>query len=281
MLKLFSSKDSGSSRISRRLSRSSTQQSIVSTSIDWTLQKIEAYGSLESDSTLRPKAPYLVVTPDYIVKLKNRTDAMATFPQLAGGLGISSTGPTTEPPLVIPVDRIVSAFKAESTRPSFGIEVWWLSNTTHGSSRAEFCFNLPKERDDILHVIHKVKTSHRAEIDVSIPEDIEGYTLRDVFALEEPFFFHQRLESFPVVLRGIPRTTASRGFEELPRRTQGGPSYYLSIGANLLFIVEIASNRTNSLGTPAFKYYKFGIAALEIFDGQWSGHEERFVMKFR
>jgi hypothetical protein len=280
LAKLFSRNDEPVNKL-RRLSRAPTTSSTASSSsCDWKCQKIECYGALEPEGSVRPKTPYLIVTREVIVRVGSRNDAIALFPELAKGAEDEKIKPITEPPLIISVSRVVAAFKAESTRPSFGIEIWWDSPITPGFSRTSFFFNLPNEREDILRALHGVQASDDSVSSASISPEVDAH-LCSIALQEDPKYAHQRPEIFPIALRSIPRGATSQGFREVSTKTRDTPPYYLVVSANLVFIVEVSRSPDSLAGTVTSKLYKTGLAALERFDGHWADHEQRFVIRFR
>jgi Ran GTPase-activating protein (RanGAP) involved in mRNA processing and transport len=281
---LFSTKDNTPTKKLRRLSREATTSSTASSSSsDWKGQNIECHGALEPEGAVRPKSPYLIVTRDYIIRLPSRTDAIALFPELARGTELEKVQHVTDQPVTIPVSQVVAAFKAESTRPSFGIEIWWQSPVNHGLSRASFFFSLPNERENVLKAVHLVlvkQATNQLGGDVALPADIDAH-LSSIALREDPQYAHQKPEIYPVVLRSNPRGGPNQGFQDLPLKTQNGPSYYLAISANLALLVELTKTASSVSQKLASRFYKMGLASLERFDGHWTTPEQRFVLQFR
>ncbi|KAK4190366.1 hypothetical protein QBC35DRAFT_79402 [Podospora australis] len=273
----------------------SLTNSSTASSIDWRSQRVEGAGPLESDTTLlKTKTPYLVVTSDYLVKVKSRSDAIALFPCLAmdGERQKASQNPP-EPVLAIPTSSIISAFPAESTRPSFGIEVWWKGLTGNSFYRSDFFFNLPKDRNEHLyHIIRAMRVAHEDDDldmdyggggDIRRCADVEGLLSR-IQDIEEPKFKNRKLEIFPVVPRGQTRKEFIPKAEEATKKPQEGSAFYLVVGMYLCYFVEVhrgSKSSGNGGGEPTRTYRTFGLVTLESFKGEWTRHEERFIISFR
>ena len=252
-----------------------------SSSIDWKSQNIEGAAPLESDSTLlKTKTPFIVVTTDYVVKAKSRGDAVALFPGLSSQLGKQDSHHShPEPQLVIPTSSIISVFIAESTRPSFGLEVWWKGQSGHSYYRSDFFFNLPKERNEQLHhIIRAMRLNQHDEIDpVRRCADVERL-LNKIQEAEEPRFADRRLEIFPVIPRGYTRKEYIQKFEDATKKPQESSAFYLVIGTYLCYLVEVHKSK---IGEPTVRHKAFGLVTLECLQGDWSLQEERFIMTFR
>jgi hypothetical protein len=235
---------------------------------------------LERDpQLLRNKNPYIVVTTDYVVKMKGHSDAMALFPKLATGSRLS-TGPTPEPLLTIPIHSIVSIFDSESTRPSFGLEIWWRVDGTLGFKHTVFYFNLPNEREEQKqHIVRAINVNNKETSDYTrFPWEVSA-PIRRLFAAEEPSYQHQQLNIFPVVPRGMTRRDGLTRDGEKSKSVEGR-SYYLAIGAHLCCYIEISKGQVRR-GELILKHSCFGLVTLECFRGHWTPHEERFIVSFR
>lgn len=284
---------------SRRLSFSVATDSLsfmtssTSSSVDWRSQHVEGAGPLETDSTiLKTKTPYLIVTTDYLVKVKNRSDALALFPCLATEAERQKpSNNNPEPIFAIPTSSIISAFPAESTRPSFGIEVWWKGLTGNSFYRSDFFFNLPKDRNEQLYgIIRAMRVAHQddqPEMDTdgsgSIRRcaDVEGLLSR-IQNIEEPKFANRKLEIFPVVPRGNTRKEFIPKAEDATKKPQESSAFYLVVGMYLCYFVEVQRGASKGGGGELTRTYKtFGLVTLESFKGEWTRHEERFIISFR
>ncbi len=268
------SEDSRISRTSTTLSTSS------STAVDWRSQKVEGFASLEPDTQLlRNKTPYMVVTTEYILKLKNHADVLAMFPQLApeGKADASATIP--EPLLAIPLSSVVSVFIGESTRPSFGMEVWWRPTMSLAFQHTNFFFNLPTDRKiQLQHVLRALGSVSRKLVNFHrFPSEILQ-PLKKIQAIEEPDYKHQDLEIFPVVLRG--RSRKEGGEDSQKKISLETPSSYLVVGANMCYLVE-AHRAPGKRGEVLCKHKAFGLITLDCLKADWAPHEERFNIAFR
>ncbi|KAB5558181.1 hypothetical protein GE09DRAFT_1221310 [Coniochaeta sp. 2T2.1] len=266
------------------LSRSATALSTHSaaSSVDWKSQNIEGVAPLERDpQLLRNKNPYIVVTSDYVVKMKGNSDAMALFPKLSAGARPSSMGPPPEPLLKIPIHSIVSIFVSESTRPSFGMEIWWRADSTLGFKHTVFYFNLPNDREEQMqHIVRALNANNRGTSDYTrFPWEVSA-PIRRLFAAEEPSYQHQELNIFPVVPRGATRSEGLARDGEKQSKTGEGKSYYLAIGAHLCCYIEISKGQVKR-GELILKHSCFGLVTLECLRGHWTPHEERFIVSFR
>ncbi|KAL2019532.1 hypothetical protein VTK56DRAFT_9566 [Thermocarpiscus australiensis] len=273
--------DHGRLSLSTAESMSSTT-TVSSSSIDWKSQNVGGAAPLEPDThLLKTKAPYLVVTTDYVVKMKCRTDALALFPCLAiEGCKQEYHGSTPEPLLVIPIASIASVFVAESTRPSFGVEVWWRSPPSgHSFCRSEFFFGQPTERNDIMHhMIRAMRVNQQEENGVArMCQDVEGM-LNRVNEVEEPKFHHRKPEIFPVVPRGNTRRDYMPRLEDATKKPQECSAFYLVVGTYLCHLVQIQKGKG---GDHLCRHRTYGLVTLESFKGEWILHEERFNITFR
>ncbi|ROV87357.1 hypothetical protein VSDG_09864 [Cytospora chrysosperma] len=283
----------GYSRISRAYSmsfsstRSSTAGIDWKTAIDWKTQQVEAHCPVEADpQVLRSKPTYMVVTQDYIVKMKSKADALTTFPQLGSGPGgdtntISNNNsmlPPPEPLLVIPIHMVVSVFFAESSRPSFGIEIWWKSSSSRSAYiSTQVFFSLPQERADQMgKIVQQIKAKNTEFPDASlVPLEVEAQIMR-MFTEEEPGFKTCKPEIFPVVRRTSVREDAYPAKLDKTRKIQDGASWYLAVGRNMCYLAEAGP------GFPVdVRYQTFGLVNLTSFRAKWNLHEERFVLSFR
>ena len=267
------------------MSFSSTRSSTIGidwkTAIDWKTQRIEAHCPVEADPhVLRSKPTYMVVTQDYIVKMKSKADALITFPQIGAGPGKdnSSTVASPEPLLVIPIHMVVSVFLAESSRPSFGIEIWWKSSSSRAAyNSTQVFFSLPQERADLMgKIVQQLKAKNTEFPDASlVPLEVEAQIMK-IFMEEEPGFKACKPEIFPVVRRTSVREDAHSAKMDKTRRAQDGASWYLAIGRNMCYIAEAGP------GSPVdVRYQSLGLVNLIDFRANWTLHEERFVLSFR
>ncbi|KAL1868432.1 hypothetical protein VTK73DRAFT_3671 [Phialemonium thermophilum] len=265
------------------LSRSSTTRSLSSaSSIDWKSQTIEGAAPLWSDpGLLKAKTPYMVVSSDYILKMRSRSETLSLFPQLAPDVRPKSPGSHPDPLLCIPICDIVSVFAVDTNRPAAGIEIWWSQYEMTEFRHTVFCFNHQADQEDqmarILDALRSHKdragSSSRCSWHVEVP-------IRRIFAAEEPAYQHHTLEIFPVALRGATRRDALAKGEDKTAKSLDGRAFYLVIGANLCFLVDVRrkSKRQAELCT---KHSSFGLVSLECVEGDWAHHQESFNVTFR
>ncbi|EAQ91372.1 hypothetical protein CHGG_03307 [Chaetomium globosum CBS 148.51] len=259
--------------------------SSASSSVDWSAQHVEGFAALESDTLLlktKTKTPYLVVTTNYLLKTKSRADAVALIPGLAAeGSKPESSGSGPEPLLVIPTDAIVSVFAAESTRPSFGIEVWWRSPLAgHSFCRSDFFFTDPTQRNEQLHhITRSMRAGQQQDEDGAArhSQDVKA-VIKKIHEVEEPRFHHWKPEIIPVVPRGATRRGYMPKLEDATKKSQEGPAFYLVVGTYLCHLVEVQKGKG---GDAVCRHKSYGLVTLESFKGEWVMHEERFNITFR
>lgn len=259
--------------------------SSASSSVDWSAQHVEGFAALESDTLLlktKTKTPYLVVTTNFLLKTKSRADAVALIPGLAAeGSKPESSGSNPEPLLVIPTDAIVSVFAAESTRPSFGIEVWWRSPLAgHSFCRSDFFFTDPTQRNEQLHhITRSMRAGQQQDEDGAArhSQDVRA-VIEKIHEVEEPRFHHRKPEIIPVVPRGATRRGYMPKLEDATKKSQEGPAFYLVVGTYLCHLVEVQKGKG---GDAVCRHKSYGLVTLESFKGEWVMHEERFNITFR
>jgi hypothetical protein len=267
-----------------RVSRASTAISASSSiSVDWRSQHVERHAALEADpQQLRNKPGYLVITSDFVVVFKSKADALVTFPKL--GNGDMKGGLTPEPLQVIPTHMIVAVFRAESSRPSFGIEVWWrCPYPTIAFTSTQFFFQQPIDRREVMHsILDTVKGKTREFPDASrVSFEIED-CIKRIVKEEEPGYPASEPEIFPVAYRNACQSDINtKTGDEKTKKSQDCGSYYFVVGINLCYFVEVARASSVQEAPLAVHYQSFGIVTLESFRGEWSPHEERFLLKFR
>lgn len=276
-------RSSGFSDDYSRMSVADTLSTCTTTpaSIEWKTQDVEGFSALETDTKLlTTKTPYLVVTTDYLVKVKNRNDVFSLFPQLqSDGQRPASMGPPPEPILVIPTTSIVSVFVAESTKPSFGLEVWWKAQSGVSFLHTTFYFDLPTDRDEQLYnIVQTIRGPHIEEKDFARRSVEVSELIRTIQETEEPKFTNHNLQIFPVVPRGITRKESGFKQEDDPKKPQESPAFYLVIGPHLCYFIELQRGKNGDL---VCKHKTFGLVTLELFKADWTIHQERFNITFR
>ncbi|KAK1756075.1 RNI-like protein [Echria macrotheca] len=278
----LTSRDSSVSDDSGHLSISETSSPLpLSSSIDWKSQKVEGFAPLEPDTQfLRTRTPFLVVTSEYLVKLKCRKDALCLFPSLSDTPAPDVPAPNPDPLLVIPLSAVISVFPAESTRPSFGIEVWWKAAPGVSFQQASFFFGLPRERDEqMYYVTRAMRATQNDESDAAQPPPEVYKLLSSICETTEPDFKTRRMEVFPVVPRASTRREYVKKAEDNSKKSHHGtPSFYLVVGTYLCHFVVIQKSKAGELSS---EHKSFGLVTLEEFRGNWDVHEERFNLAFR
>ncbi|KAK4196696.1 hypothetical protein QBC40DRAFT_5587 [Triangularia verruculosa] len=248
-------------------------------SVDWKSQRIEGGCALEPDtSILKTKTPFLLVTTDYLLRMKSRADAVALFPALAIEGEKVHHGSAPDPALAIPISGIVAAFYSESIKPSFGIEVWWKGLGGQSFHRAEFFFSLPREQQKMLESITRVigmKEQDEAE-STRRCDDVKAL-MQKIQMVEEPIFVNNNMEIFPVIPRGVTRKEYMPKMEDASKKSQEGSAYYLVIGTYLCYLAEVHRGKAGS----TCRHRTFGLVTLSTVVGDWSFHEERFNISFR
>ncbi|KAK0732746.1 hypothetical protein B0T21DRAFT_200601 [Apiosordaria backusii] len=250
-----------------------------SCSVDWKSQRIEGGCALEPDtSLLKTKTPYLVVTTDYLLKMKSRADAVALFPTLAIEGEKAHHGSAPDPVLAIPMSAVVAAFYSESSKPSFGIEVWWKGFGGQSFYRSEFFFSLPREQQKMLESITRViGTKEQDEVDSAGRCDEVKALMHKIQMAEEPMFANKKLEIFPVIPRGNTRKEYMPKMEDASKKSQEGSAYYLVVDTYLCYLAEVQRGKAGS----TCRHRTFGLVTLTSVVGDWSFHEERFNISFR
>ncbi|KAJ4375736.1 hypothetical protein N0V85_009030 [Neurospora sp. IMI 360204] len=276
-------RSSGFSDDISRMSVADTLSTCTTTpaTIEWKSQDVEGFSALETDTKLlTTKTPYLVVTTDYLVKVKNRADVFALFPQLqSDGQRPASMAPPPEPILVVPTTSIVSVFVAESTKPSFGLEVWWKAQSGVSFLHTTFYFDLPTDRDEQLYnIVQTIRGPHIEEEDFARRSVEVSELIRTIQETEEPKFVNHNLQIFPVVPRGITRKESGFKQEDDPKKPQESPAFYLVIGPHLCYFIELQRGKNGDL---VCKHKTFGLVTLELFKADWTIHQERFNITFR
>ena len=283
-VEILNRRSSGFSDDRSILSRSPTTLSSSSSStVDWKLQKVEGASPLEPDPKfLRSRTPFIVVTNDYIVKAKCQSDLFALFPALAPGNPPRASSKTPDPLLAIPTSSIISVFDVVDDRSPPSLEVWWRAHNTVSFRHSSFSFGDVSVRDDYMDLILSARRLANTEPDDSLRYPWEVVApIRRLFAAEEPKYQHHALEIFPVVPRGATRREGlPKGDEKPSRRALEGRSFYLAIGANLCFYIEI-SKGSNRLGEVTVKHSSHGLVSLESVRGVWTPYQEKFEITFR
>ncbi|RYP09539.1 hypothetical protein DL764_001224 [Monosporascus ibericus] len=300
--------------LARNLSKSSTEDNRTSTSTRPTSPSgtcsqgtsvsgdhvsVVKFGALHAESSLlkTKKEHYLVLTPSALFKFKSRAAALEQFPQASASANVTETF-SSAPSLLsskgslgsskdfkhlkagaevhIPLERIVSVFKDEGTRPCFGIEMWWRDpNETTIFSRLELDFGLPEDRDDWLKQIrHATRLRCKSMPDERAPPDIESI-FKQIVEAKPRQRNHSQLDIFPVIpRRAYARPRANSG--EVKKHWRDGSSFYLALSKNSCLLAQFM----RSGGQTIHKHLvQFGLASLSRANA--SLNDERFDLVFR
>ncbi|RYP50431.1 hypothetical protein DL768_004023 [Monosporascus sp. mg162] len=300
--------------LARNLSKSSTEDNRTSTStrptspsgtcsqgtsISGDHVSVIKFGALHAESSLlkTKKEHYLVLTPSALFKFKSRAAALEQFPQAFASANVTETF-SSAPSLLsskgslgsskdfkhlkagaevhVPLERIVSVFKDEGTRPCFGIEMWWRDpNETTIFSRLELDFGLPEERDDWLKQIrHATRLRCKSMPDERAPPDIESI-FKQIVEAKPRQRNHSQLDIFPVIPRRVyykPRANSG----EVKKHWRDGSSFYLALSKNSCLLAQFI----RSGGQTIHKHLvQFGLASLSRANA--SLNDERFDLVFR
>ncbi|KAI1122868.1 RNI-like protein [Nemania abortiva] len=261
-----------------------TTPSIISrsTSIHGDTGLVIKSGALQPEpSILKPKKEYIVLTSYALLKFKSRTAAEQQFPSISEQ-GLSSLSPVashvslkdfpTNTEITIPLEKVVSVFKDEGTRPSFGLEIWWKgSNTTHVFTSAVFDFRLPDERDDWIKKIRQaVKVRTKEACEERAPPEIElGFTpiLDAGHRKEGP------VDIYPIV----PRKPYTKSPNELKKNWRDQSSFYLAFSKYSLFLGQFPTTSHGQRPSPSL--VQLGLVTLSRV--RVNVNDERFDLVFR
>ena len=236
------------------------------------------------------KEHYLVLTHSALFKFKSRAAAVEHFPQLASPTGLSgrpssigpltsskdSKGLTSSSEAHIPLERIISVFQDEGTRPCFGIELWWRDpNEMAAFSRLELDFGLPEERDDWLKQIrHATRLRCKVTTDERAPPDVESAFKQIVEAKQGQK--ESQLDIYPVIPRRAYATIKTHS-SEAKKHWRDGSSFYLAFSKNFCFLAQFT--KASSGQSLKQTLVQFGLASLSKANA--SLNDERFDLIFR
>ncbi|KAI1335734.1 RNI-like protein [Xylariaceae sp. FL0016] len=248
-------------------------------------------GALQPEtSLLKAKKAYLVLTPSALVKFKSRAAAAEQFPQVAPsdnalapltpvetqasskGYG-SGTGVET----LVPLERVVTVYRDEGTRPSFGIEVWWRSSDpTSSFSCLQLDFRLPDERESWLKEIQRaVKQRARSCPDEQTPTDVE-LDIRLILNAKNKTDKDSPVEIFPVVPRR-PYTRLRANSGEVKKNWREASSFYVAFSKYSLLLAQFTRSSTGQKVNPSL--VQFGLVTLARVNA--NSNDERFDLVFR
>ncbi|TLD33118.1 hypothetical protein PspLS_00428 [Pyricularia sp. CBS 133598] len=259
------------------VSQSSTNS--IDGRIQWDLQQVKGvFKIIIEQHFLRSKSAYVIVTNDYIIKVKDIANVRALFPSLPADMLPSGPTPASKAERatnldvsqLIPIESLVSASRAESSRPYFGIELWWKSTYSLAAFGAcQFFAEDPTTRDLMLDSVHMaVREKDDAHFGVPrVAHEVEE-KICEISRREEPDYPLLQPEMFPV---GIRLADNAKWAEN--------ESFYFAIGVNLCYFIKAARPADNKgLITT---YAKYGIMNLECANGCWAPREDRFELRFR
>ncbi|EJT72706.1 hypothetical protein GGTG_09565 [Gaeumannomyces tritici R3-111a-1] len=256
------------------VSQSSTNS--IDGRIQWDLQTVKGVFKIIQEHQFRRNGfAYLVVTSDYVVKVKTTADVRGLFPSIPSDVGPVAlpAGERSSNPEVlqmIPITSVVSASRAESSRPYFGLEIWWKSVHSLASFGAcQFFAEDPDHRDLVLDSVHEaIQAKDDAHFGIPrVAYEIEE-KLRDICRGEEPGYSLLQPEIFPV---GIRLADNVKWVEN--------ESYYFAVGINLCYFVKVTRPSENK--ALVVSYAKYGLMNLECVLGCWSPREDRLELRFR
>ncbi|KAI1090857.1 RNI-like protein [Rostrohypoxylon terebratum] len=236
-------------------------------------------------SLLRTKKEFLVLTPLALVKFKSLSAALDRFPQISVSNGgtealspvesvssLRDLGASGE--LFVPLEKIISVFNNEGTRPSFGIEVWWSDRKGAIFTCLQLDFSLPDERDEWLKQIrHAIKVRAKAFPEDIVPSEIELELKRHVQPQHESNLDAQ-IEIFPVIpRRPCMRTRSNSG--EVKKGWRDKSSFYIVLTRKFCYMVQFTKTSTDR--NPIV--VRFGL--VELAKVNVILNDERFDLVFR
>ncbi|RWA12065.1 hypothetical protein EKO27_g3044 [Xylaria grammica] len=241
-------------------------------------------GALQPQSSiLKPRNEYLVLTASALLKFRSRAAAEQTFPTIsASEQGLDHLSPigsqaslkdlSSSADISVPLEKIVSVYKGEGTRPSFGLEIWWKSsNATHVFTSLLFDFRLPDERDDWLKQIRQAtKIRAKALGEERAPSEIEASFTLILDAKNEN---GSLLDIYPV----IPRSPYTRLASEPKKTCRESSSFYLAFTKYSVLLAQFSGSSNGYKVNPSL--VRFGLVTLSRV--RVNVNDERFDLVFR
>lgn len=261
------------------VSQSSTNS--IDGRIQWDIQTVKGVFKImvEQNFMRSSKSAYVIVTDEYIIKVKGIADVRGLFPSLppeklpgdpAPASNKSERAVNPDVLQMTPIASLVSASRAESSRPYFGVELWWKSTHSLAAFGAcQFFAEDPNLRDLLLDSIHAaVRGKEDANFGIPrVAHEVED-KICEICRREEPDYPSLQPEIFPVGIR-----LADNG------KWAESESFYFAIGINLCYFVKVTRPADNrGLLTT---HSKHGIMSLERASGCWAPREDRFELRFR
>ncbi|KAI0416259.1 hypothetical protein F5X98DRAFT_189641 [Xylaria grammica] len=241
-------------------------------------------GALQPQSSiLKPRNEYLVLTASALLKFRSRAAAEQKFPTIsASEQGLDHLSPIgsqaslkdllSSADISVPLEKIVSVYKGEGTRPSFGLEIWWKSsNATHIFTSLLFDFRLPDERDDWLKQIRQAtKIRAKALGEERAPSEIEASFTLILDAKNEN---DSLLDIYPV----IPRSPYTRLASEPKKTWRESSSFYLAFTKYSVLLAQFSGSSNGYKVNPSL--VRFGLVTLSRV--RVNVNDERFDLVFR
>ncbi|KAI4600040.1 hypothetical protein KJ359_001141 [Pestalotiopsis sp. 9143b] len=245
----------------------------------------------EESSVLKTKREYLVLTTSGLFKFKNRRVATEQFPQVSASANTSDALTLVESnvsfrdagvgaDVYVPLDRVITVYRDEGTKPSFGLEIWWKDPATTGYfANIELNFTLPEDREDWLKQIQyairqRTKASWVEDHHMTMDQELE----LDLARILEAKYPHQsaHLDIYPVVPRrpyGPTRSSSNdskKGFRE-------NSSFYLAFSKNICFLAQFTKSPNGHKVNP--NVVQYGLVTLSKVNAHTN--DERFDLIFR
>lgn len=220
----------------------------------------------EESAVLKTKKEYVVLTPSGLYKFKTQLQAVEQFPQVS--LPTSAVEALTPVDSItsfrdigvgaevhIPLEKVVTVFKDEGTKPCFGLEIWWKDPLAAGSFNSiELNFNLPGDRNDWLKQLqYAVRQRTKASTpDENTPSDMELDLARTLDAK----YPHQsaHLDIFPVVPRR-PYGRLKSNVGENKKGWRDNSTFYLAFSKNFCFLAQFTKSPTGQRSKPNIVQY--------------------------
>ncbi|KAF2995142.1 hypothetical protein E8E14_003339 [Neopestalotiopsis sp. 37M] len=262
------------------------------TSISGDSTTVIKFGPLkEESSVLRTRREHLVLTTSGLYKFKNRQIAIEQFPQVSFTTN-ASDGLTRVESIAsfrdvgvgadvhIPLDRVITVYNDEGTKPCFGLEIWWRDQTNTGYfAHIELNFALPEDRDDwlkqIQHAVRqRTKASWVEDHHMSMDQELE----LDLARILEAKYPHQsaHLDIYPVVPRR-PYGPLRSNSNESKKGFRDNSCFYLAFSKNICFLAQFTRSPTGHKVNPSVVQY--GLVTLSKVNAHTN--DERFDLIFR
>ncbi|KAJ1335152.1 leucine-rich repeat-containing protein 16 [Microdochium nivale] len=234
-------------------------------------------------SILKAKKEYIVLTAFALLKYKSHQAALDHFPNLGPNANADTStishirDPRTAAESCVPLEHIVSVFKDEGTRPSFGLEVWWKeANTSSTFTCLELDFSQPDDRDGWLKQIRcAMKQRSKALLDEQPPTHVE-FVFTQIIQAKHEELKNSHVEIYPIVPRR-PYTRIRGNAGEAKKGWRDGCSFYLAFSKNQCMIAQFTKSPTGQPVNP--NIVQFGLVTLSRVNAHLQ--DERFDLIFR